>query len=58
MFRGTGTAVVTPFSGGAVDYESFGRFLNWQIESRVKFLVVLGTTGKPHGDWQGSGRRL
>jgi 4-hydroxy-tetrahydrodipicolinate synthase len=46
MFRGTGTAVVTPFSGGAVDYESFGRFLNWQIESRVEFLVVLGTTGE------------
>lgn len=46
MFRGTGTAVITPFSGGGVDYESFGRLLNWQIESGVEFLVVLGTTGE------------
>lgn len=46
MFRGTGTAVVTPFRDGAVDYESFERFLNWQIESGVEFLVVLGTTGE------------
>ena len=46
MFRGTGTAVVTPFRDGAVDYGSFERFLNWQIESGVEFLVVLGTTGE------------
>ncbi|MFA7362671.1 MAG: 4-hydroxy-tetrahydrodipicolinate synthase [Aminobacteriaceae bacterium] len=46
MFGGTGTAVVTPFKEGSVDYESFGKFLNWQIESGVDFLVVLGTTGE------------
>jgi 4-hydroxy-tetrahydrodipicolinate synthase len=46
MFRGTGTAVITPFKGGSVDYESFGRFLNWQIDGGVDFLVVLGTTGE------------
>lgn len=46
MFRGTGTAVITPFKDGSVDYESFGRFLNWQIDGGVDFLVVLGTTGE------------
>ncbi|GAB1399823.1 4-hydroxy-tetrahydrodipicolinate synthase [Aminivibrio sp.] len=46
MFSGTGTAVVTPFKDGRVDYESFGRFLNWQIEGGVECLVVLGTTGE------------
>lgn len=46
MFGGTGTAVVTPFKEGGVDFESFGRFLNWQIEDGVEFLVVLGTTGE------------
>ncbi len=46
MFRGTGTAVITPFKDGSVDYESFGRFLNWQIDGWVEFLVVLGTTGE------------
>ena len=46
MFGGTGTAVVTPFKEIGVDFESFGRFLNWQIEGGVEFLVVLGTTGE------------
>ncbi len=46
MFGGTGTAVITPFKDGSVDYESFERFLNWQIEGGVEFLVVLGTTGE------------
>ncbi|MDI9369499.1 MAG: 4-hydroxy-tetrahydrodipicolinate synthase [Synergistaceae bacterium] len=46
MFRGTGTAVITPFKDGSVDYESFGKFLNWQIDGGVEFLVVLGTTGE------------
>ncbi|MDD2378992.1 MULTISPECIES: 4-hydroxy-tetrahydrodipicolinate synthase [Aminobacterium] len=46
MFSGTGTAVVTPFKSGKVDYESFERFLNFQINGGVDFLVVLGTTGE------------
>lgn len=46
MFRGTGTAVITPFTENGVDYEAFGKFLNWQIEEGVEFLVVLGTTGE------------
>ena len=46
MFRGTGTAAVTPFRNGSVDFEAFGKFLNWQIDSGVEFLVILGTTGE------------
>jgi 4-hydroxy-tetrahydrodipicolinate synthase len=46
MFGGTGTAVVSPFKEGGVDFVSFGRFLNGQIEGGVEFLVVLGTTGE------------
>ena len=46
MFSGTGTSVVTPFKSGKVDYESFERFLNFQINGGVDFLVVLGTTGE------------
>ncbi len=46
MFSGTGTAVVTPFKNGKVDYESFGKFLDFQINGGVDFLVVLGTTGE------------
>ncbi|MDR1379640.1 MAG: 4-hydroxy-tetrahydrodipicolinate synthase [Synergistaceae bacterium] len=46
MFQGTGTALITPFTTGGVDYHNFGRFIDWQIDQKVEFLVVLGTTGE------------
>ena len=45
-FKGTGTAIVTPFNENGIDYENFGRLIDWQIEQKVEFLVVLGTTGE------------
>ena len=47
MFRGVGTALVTPFKqDGALDEGAFGRFVDWQIEEGVNFLVPCGTTGE------------
>jgi len=47
MFRGVGTALVTPFtSDGSLDERAFERFLDWQIEEGVNFLVPCGTTGE------------
>lgn len=46
MFKGTGTAIVTPFTENGIDYDSFGRLINWQIDQKVDFFVVLGTTGE------------
>ena len=46
MFRGTGTAVITPFKDGAVDFGSFRRFLRFQLENGIEALIVLGTTGE------------
>ena len=46
MFKGTGTALVTPFSGDGIDYHNLGRLIDWQIDQKVEFLVVLGTTGE------------
>ena len=46
LFKGTGTATVTPLNENGIDYESFGRFIDWQIEQKVEFLLVLGTTGE------------
>ncbi|MGN0187950.1 MAG: 4-hydroxy-tetrahydrodipicolinate synthase, partial [Candidatus Cryptobacteroides sp.] len=45
-FRGCGTAIVTPFDGGEVDYEAFARLVDIQVESGVNFLVPLGSTGE------------
>jgi 4-hydroxy-tetrahydrodipicolinate synthase len=46
-FRGVGTALITPFTeSGALDESSFERFVDWQIEEGVNFLVPCGTTGE------------
>ena len=46
VFCGSATAVVTPFSGGAVDYIALERLLLRQIDSGADALVVCGTTGE------------
>lgn len=47
VFKGVGTAIVTPFNEDlTVDYESFGRLLDWQVAEGVNAIVVCGTTGE------------
>lgn len=46
MFRGVGTAVITPFKGNKIDYKSFEKIINNQIENNISSLIVLGTTGE------------
>lgn len=46
MLRGCGTALVTPFRDGAVDYEAFAALVDRQVAGGVDFLVPLGTTGE------------
>jgi 4-hydroxy-tetrahydrodipicolinate synthase len=44
---GCGTALVTPFDrDNRVDFESYSRFVEWQIDSGIDFLVPCGTTGE------------
>lgn len=46
IFRGVATALITPFRDGGIDYDAFGRLIDWQIESGINGLVVCGTTGE------------
>lgn len=47
MFRGVGTALITPFkTDGALDEAAFEKFVDWQIEEGINFLVPCGTTGE------------
>ena len=46
VFQGVATALITPFNENGVDYEKFGKLIDWQIESGVNALVVCGTTGE------------
>lgn len=43
---GCGTALVTPFRNGAVDYDAFAALVDRQVQAGVNFLVPLGTTGE------------
>ncbi|MBQ9838737.1 MAG: 4-hydroxy-tetrahydrodipicolinate synthase [Oscillospiraceae bacterium] len=46
VFLGAASAIVTPMNPRGVDYEAFGRMLNWQVEAGIDALVICGTTGE------------
>ena len=46
IFTGAATAIVTPFQNGAIDYESFGKIIEDQIQNSIDAIVVAGTTGE------------
>jgi 4-hydroxy-tetrahydrodipicolinate synthase len=46
MFRGSYTALITPFKGGAVDEKAFEKLVEWQIAEGTHGLVPVGTTGE------------
>jgi 4-hydroxy-tetrahydrodipicolinate synthase len=47
LFRGTGVAIVTPFTtGGDIDFAALGKLIQHLIVGEVDYLVVLGTTGE------------
>lgn len=45
-FRGCGTALITPFKNGGVDYDAFAALVDRQVAAGIDFLVPLGTTGE------------
>ncbi|MBQ9476139.1 MAG: 4-hydroxy-tetrahydrodipicolinate synthase [Bacteroidales bacterium] len=46
IFKGCGTALVTPFRGGEVDYEAYAALVDRQVEGGVDFLTALATTAE------------
>ena len=45
-FRGSFTALVTPFKNGSVDEKAFRDIVDWQISEGTNGLVPVGTTGE------------
>ncbi len=45
-FRGSFTALVTPFNNGSVDEKAFRGLVDWQIAEGTNGLVPVGTTGE------------
>ena len=46
IFKGTYTALVTPFKKGALDEEAFSRLVEMQVKAGVDGIVPVGTTGE------------
>jgi len=46
MFKGSFTALLTPFANGTVDDKAFQNFVEWQIDQGSNGLVPCGTTGE------------
>lgn len=46
MFKGSITALITPFRNGAVDEAALTRIVEWQIAEGIHGLVPVGTTGE------------
>ena len=47
VFKGVATAIITPMTEtGAVDYDAYGRLIDWQIAEGINGIVAAGTTGE------------
>lgn len=47
MFRGAIVALVTPFKGNSdVDFDAYGRLIDWQLEQGIDGIVPCGCTGE------------
>jgi 4-hydroxy-tetrahydrodipicolinate synthase len=46
MFRGTFTALVTPFRNGEIDFAAFEQLIEAQIAAGITGIVAIGTTGE------------
>jgi 4-hydroxy-tetrahydrodipicolinate synthase len=46
LFKGSGVAIVTPFSKDGVDFDKLGELIDWHIEQGTDAIIICGTTGE------------
>ena len=46
IFTGMATALITPITQNGIDFDAFGKLIDWQIEQGINGLVICGTTGE------------
>ena len=46
IFKGIATALVTPTTPEGIDYDRFGKLIDWQIEQGINGLIICGTSGE------------
>ncbi|MCM1992440.1 4-hydroxy-tetrahydrodipicolinate synthase [Oceanirhabdus seepicola] len=46
LFKGSGVAIVTPFTENGVDFKTLEKLVEWHIEKKTDAIIVCGTTGE------------
>ena len=46
IFKGIATALITPTTPEGIDYDRFGKVIDWQIEQGINGLIICGTSGE------------
>lgn len=46
IFKGCGTAIITPFTTDGINFEEFGKLIEFQISNGADSIIVCGTTGE------------
>ncbi len=46
IFTGAATAIVTPLNDKGIDFDKFGKLIDWQLDEGIDAIVVCGTTGE------------
>jgi len=46
VFKGAGTAIITPLKNGEIDYDEYNKLIEFQIKNNIDAIVVCGTTGE------------
>ena len=46
IFKGCGTAIITPFTEEGVNFTEFEKLINFQIDNGADSIIVCGTTGE------------
>ena len=46
LFKGCGTAIITPFTENGINFDELGKLIEFQISEKVDAIIVCGTTGE------------
>lgn len=46
LFKGSGVAIVTPFTDNGVDFPKLGELLDWHVGQGTDAIIICGTTGE------------
>ncbi len=46
IFKGSGVALITPFSEDGIDFLKLGELIEWHIDNKTDAIIICGTTGE------------